>query len=69
MTIDYRRAQPTIVYSIRTGADWIDLATDEGQKAFPVAKLLEKLSFSGYGEISGFSAEYLIKHGFTFTIQ
>ena len=63
MTADYRRAQPKLTYSVRSGADWVDLATDDGQTAFPVGKDLERLVFSGYGDIVGFSGDYFIRLG------
>lgn len=69
MTLNYRLSQPMIVYSIRTGSGWVDLATADGQVAFPVSKSVERVAFSGYGEIGGFSADYWIQRGFTIHID
>ena len=69
MTLNYRLAQPAITYEIRTGEGWFLLSADDGQSAFPAAKALEGLAFAGYGEVSGFSADYLIKHGFTIHVE
>ena len=64
ITLDRKSAQPTIAYSVRTGAGWVDLSDADGMTAFPIDGKASSFAFSGYGEIGDFDGDYEVLPGF-----
>lgn len=62
--LDRKSAQPTISYSVRTGAGWVDLADADGMTAFPIDGKASSFAFSGYGEIGDLGGDYESPPGF-----
>ena len=69
LTLDYRRAKPTITYAVKTGTGWLDLADAHGVVSFPVAKPIDRIDFAGCGELAGVSGDYYTAPGITIRIQ
>ena len=58
IALDCRAAQPTVSYSVRSGAGWADLADANGATAFPIAGKASSFAFSGFGEVGDFGGDY-----------
>ena len=63
ITLDRKTTQPTISYSVRSGAGWVDLADANGLTAFPIEGKATSFAFSGFGEVGDFGGDYEVLQG------
>ena len=63
ITLDRKATHPTISYSVRSGAGWVELADANGITAFPIEGKASSFAFSGFGEVGDFGGDYEVFPG------